>query len=345
MPGEFDFIKRIREQTAKQTKTGLILGIGDDAAILSHQIGWAGRETLITVDLMVEEIDFKIVYAPPRWLGHKALAVSLSDIAAMGGQPRFSLLTLGIPRSDQRSAISDQQFWEEFFAGYFALAEKHGVALIGGDISATPAQLTIDSFVLGDCAAGRALRRSGAQIGDAIYLTGSVGASAAGLKLLLEGARVNEAEGSLLQRALRAQLRPTPPISFGKLIGESGLAHAAIDVSDGLTQDLAHLCEESGVAAMIDYDSIPIAVEVGLVEQEPTAAFNFAVSGGEDFELLLTADGAAGSESRQMAESSAASLTHIGEIVVRESAQDLVFLRLQKDIKPLPPRGFEHFRV
>src|SRR5262245_14105801 len=122
MQSEFDFIKRIRDRAANLQAPDLVLGIGDDAAILRER---EGRETLVTVDLLVEEIDFKLEYAPPRLLGHKALAVSLSDVAAMGGAPAFSLITLGIPKLPQISDLKSEGFWEEFFAGYFALAEEH----------------------------------------------------------------------------------------------------------------------------------------------------------------------------------------------------------------------------
>src|SRR5215813_7851498 len=152
MQSEFEFIKRIRDQAAKASARDLVLGIGDDAAILRER---EGRETLVTVDLLIEEIDFKLEYAPPRLLGHKALAVSLSDIAAMGGAPAFSLLTLGIPKQSKIPNLKSDIFWEEFFAGYFELAEKHSVRLIGGDISSTPDCLTIDSIVIGHCQAGK----------------------------------------------------------------------------------------------------------------------------------------------------------------------------------------------
>src|SRR5499426_4071300 len=221
MQSEFDFIKRIRDQAAEASAQDLILGIGDDAAILRER---EGRETLVSVDLLVEEVDFKLEYAPPRFLGHKALAVSLSDISAMGGAPAFSLLTLGIPKRSPISDLKSDIFWEEFFAGYFALAEEHSVALIGGDLSSTPGRLAIDSIVIGHCRAGGAVRRGGAKVGDAIYLTGSVGASAVGLKLLLDGARVDEGEDSLTQSALLAHLKPAPRVAFGRRIGERGLA-------------------------------------------------------------------------------------------------------------------------
>ncbi len=344
MQSEFDFIKRIRDQAAKSQTPDLVFGIGDDAAILRER---EGRETLVTVDLLVEDVDFKLEYAPPHWLGHKALAVSLSDIAAMGGEPKFSLLTLGIPTRFQISNPKSQIFFEEFSAGYFALAEKHAVTLIGGDLSSTPGGLTIDSVVIGHCQAGKAVRRGGAKIGDAIYLTGSIGASAAGLKLLSEGVRVNENEESLAQSALRAHLRPEPRAEFGRRIGESGLAHSMIDVSDGLVQDLAHICEESSAAAIIEFDSVPIAGEVSLVCNEPEKAFELAVGGGEDFELMLTADK---DDEARLVETAAACdlpLTRIGEIVPANPGRpsSVVLLSRNGVVNPLSIRGFDHFPV
>jgi thiamine-monophosphate kinase len=334
MRSEFDFINRIRNQAAKRNPEDLILGIGDDAAILRER---SGRETLLSVDLLVEEIDFKLEYAIPRWLGHKSLAVSLSDIAAMGGTPRFSLLTLGIPQPDRTS----QTFWEEFFAGYFALADEHGVTLIGGDLSATPDRLTIDSFVIGDCPEGKALRRSGARAGDAVFVTGRLGASAAGLKLLLQGARPNENERSPLQDALRAHLKPDPRVAFGREI--VGLAHAMIDVSDGLAQDLSHICRESGVDAIIDFDSVPVADEVSLITLDRESAFNLAVGGGEDFELLFTASNEVEAQLIEAAENSRVQLTCIGEII--EKSENRLLMRRNGDIKPLLVSGYDHFRV
>jgi thiamine-monophosphate kinase len=342
MQSEFDFIKRVRDQAAKSSAQDLVLGIGDDAAILRER---EGRETLVTVDLLVEEIDFKLEYAPPRFLGHKALAVSLSDIAAMGGAPAFSLLTLGIPRQSQISNLKSDVFWEGFFAGYFALAEEHSVTLIGGDLSSTPDRLSIDSVLIGHCRAGGAIRRGGAKVGDAIYLTGSVGASATGLKLLLGGARVGEGEEGLTQSALRAHLKPAPRVAFGRLVGERGLAHSMIDVSDGLAQDLARICEESAAAAIVDFDSVPVANEVGLISKEPEAAFEFAVRGGEDFELLLAASGDDEAELFEIAACCGLRLSRVGEIVPADQTRPRLLLRRGGEVKPLSIRGFDHFQI
>ena len=358
MPSEFDFIRQIQQKAAAQSAADLVLGIGDDAAIWREQ---AGRESLVTIDLLVEDVDFKFDYAPPRWLGHKALAVSLSDIAAMGGAPKFSLLTLSIPNSNPQSAIRNPQFWEEFFAGYFELATKHGVTLIGGDISSAPDRLTIDSMVIGHCQAGRAVRRDGAKAGNAIYVTGSVGASAAGLKLLLDGERVGEnARSSAFRRsrlqppeggttnaiesAICAHLKPEPRVEFGRRLGELGLATAMIDVSDGLAQDLAHICEASKVSAEIDFFRLPIAEAVELVTKDDEEAFDFAVNGGEDFELLFTAQRRKAKALGKLAESCGLTLTQIGEIRAADS-DCLVWVARGCLVTDLPIRGYDHFAV
>jgi thiamine-monophosphate kinase len=339
MPGEFAFIEKIRAEAARHAAPdeSLVLGIGDDAAVWCTR---AGYENLITVDLLAEEIDFKLDYAIPRWLGHKSLAVSLSDIAAMGASPRFSLLTLAIP------GLLDEDFWQEFFTGYFSLAARHKVQLIGGDISATPNRLTIDSIVIGECRKGAAIKRHGASPGEAIYLTGALGASAAGLRLLLDGARPSSVETEIddpVQRALRAHLRPEPRTIFGRTIGALTLARSMIDVSDGLTQDLAHLCRASGVSAIIDYADIPIAAEVALAEADVEKAFALAVSGGEDFELLLTGDPGREKELRRAAADCEVALTRIGEIVTpRESP---LYLRRDGELHALMAHGYDHFAV
>ncbi len=342
MTGEFAFINHIRAraQQSRVTMPDLSLGIGDDTAVFRPR---AGRELLITTDLLVEDVDFKLEYTVPRWLGHKALAVSLSDIAAMGGTPRYAMLTLAIPPSAIRNPQSDQ-FWEAFFDGYFALAESCGVVLIGGDISATPHGLALDSCVLGDCITGRAIRRSGARVGDGVYVTGTLGASAAGLQLLLRGARVNESEASLEQRALRAHLRPEARVEFGRQLGERGLAHALIDVSDGLAQDLAHLCEESQCSALLNFAAVPIAEEVALVTANAAGAFQLAVSGGEDFELLFTAAANDEAALQRLARGCALPLTRIGEIVAPDAAVK-VWLRTADKIEPLAVHGYDHFAV
>ena len=302
-----------------------------------------GRETLITADLLIEDVHFRLDYTSLHCLGHKALAVSLSDIAAMGGQPRFALLTLGIPKNNLSAAIRNPQ-WDEFFAGYFALAEKFGVTLIGGDTSASPQSLVIDSIVMGSCESGKAVRRHGARVGDAIYVTGNLGASAAGLELLRRGECLNDNIHDLVQTALRTHLQPQPRIEFGQLVGAAGLAHAMMDVSDGLAQDLSHICEESGVGAIIDDETMPVAPETKLVAENDEAAFRLAVSGGEDYELLLTASREYEPALLEIARTCHLRLSRIGEVVAPDpSGTSPLWLRRGHRIEALDTSGYDHF--
>lgn len=335
MQSEFDFIARLRHRTARRS-ADLLCGIGDDTAIISEQ---TGRETLITADLLIEDVHFKTAYTPLHYLGHKALAVSLSDIAAMGGRPRFALLTLAIPETVWGSLA-----WDDFFSGYLTLADEYEVTLIGGDTSAAPAHIAIDSIVIGHCAAGRALRRRGAQVGDAIYVTGEIGASAVGLELLRRGVRITAQTDDMEQQALRAHLRPQPRVAFGHNVGEAGLAHAMIDVSDGLTQDLVHICIESGVGALLDFASVPVSAMTSLIAEDRETAFAFAVGGGEDYELLLTADSRNESELMELSRLCNLRLTRIGEITAADPAHPAPLRLRQADhTKIWPVRGYDHF--
>src|ERR1041385_8460425 len=247
---EFDFIASLRQRvTASALKSeSLIAGIGDDAAVFRSG---AGKATVITADLLVEEIDFRRTTTPPFLLGHKALAVSLSDIAAMGARPLWSLISIGVPED-----VWQTEFVDHFYGGVLELANHYGVQLIGGDTSRTNENIVIDSVVAGECAAGTAVFRSGASPGDQIFVTGSLGAAAAGLRLIERGAHLAEQnladeDSQKIDTALLRHLRPDPHVGWGMVLGEEGLATSLIDISDGLSSDLNHLCKESGVGALI----------------------------------------------------------------------------------------------
>ena len=338
MPSEFSFINQIRQRATKGA-ANLILGIGDDAAIWREH---EGRERLITTDLLIEDIHFKLEYTPLHCLGHKALAVSLSDIAAMGGKPEFALLSLGLPKS-QLANLN----WQEFFDGYFSLAEKYNVTLIGGDTSASPDKVVIDSIVIGSCASGKAIRRSGAQVGDAIYVTGSLGASAAGLKLLQRGEQLDEAGSAIKTEAIRAHLLPEPRINFGAMLGTLGLANAMMDVSDGLAQDLTHICEESAVEALLDYGAVPIAQGATQITATADEAFSLAIGGGEDYELLFTTGVQVEAELKKCAAQYGVELSRIGEIIAHAATPESprIFLRRNHRVALLPRTGYDHFRI
>jgi len=283
---EFDFIEELRQRVGPAASQSLIAGMGDDAAVVRAT---AGKEIVITADLLVEDVDFRRTTTPPYLLGHKALAVSLSDIAAMGARPLWSLISIGVPDD-----VWQTEFVVRLYDGLLELANRYGVQLIGGDTSRTPEKIVIDSIVAGECATGMSVRRSGARAGDQIFVTGSLGAAAAGLRLIERGAHLAEQnladeDSQKLDHVLLRQLRPEPRVGWGIILGEEKLATAMIDLSDGLSSDLNHLCQASGVGARIDSSLLPIDQRVAeLCGRRALDPLQLALHGGEDFELLFT---------------------------------------------------------
>jgi thiamine-monophosphate kinase len=286
--GEFALIDRIRDILPQPHNA--LLGIGDDCAALRPT---AGTDLLLTTDLLVEGVDFTPQTITPFRLGRKAMGVNLSDIAAMGGLPRAALVTLAIPPDE---AI---EFVDELYRGLREEGAQFAVEIIGGDLSASPT-LMIGVTVAGEVGAGRAITRSGAKPGERIWVTGQLGAAAAGLVALRAGCRLRgdqieiplDVSGPLREaigQTIERHLCPIPRIREGRALAEVGAASAMIDLSDGLASDLAHLCRESGVSATIREDQIPIDRAASAVAQrfgqEPLA---LALQGGEDFELLFT---------------------------------------------------------
>lgn len=350
---EFDFIDQLRRQThSHKHSTRVVTGIGDDACVITE---FANRDLIITTDLLVEDVDFIRGATPPRLLGHKALAVSLSDIASMGGRPFWSLLSIGMPCDTWNDSFKD-----EFFEGFFALGDRFGVTLTGGDISETKDSIVIDSIILGETSSGAAVLRSGARVGDQIFVTGNLGGAAAGLKLIQKGARLSQEsergtsrtvrEGSFdraiersdddsIQSLLLRQLSPSPRVGWGIVLGEERLATAMIDISDGLSSDLDHLCRASNVGALIASSSIPVDEDVkhlcGRRALDPLA---LALHGGEDFELLLTV--APESVARLPKRVDGVAISHVGEITSKSGS---INVQEQNRIWELKPEGFEHF--
>lgn len=291
MLGEFEFIEKLKVRAPKGGRRRLTQSIGDDCAIFRNR---KGNEIVITTDLLIEEIDFQIAYTTATDLGHKAFTVSASDIAAMGARSLFSLISIGVPQSAWESG-----FGEGFYHGFNAQAERFGVVNIGGDISRTPKQIVIDSIMIGEVKRGHAIRRSGALPGDLIFVSGQLGGAAAGLAILNDQLdRLKRAEHTPVtarceqdearQKLIARHIRPHPQLALGLLLGQKKLASAMIDISDGLSSDLLHLCNESGVGANINANSIPVDQNIyksGLTSSTP---LNYALNGGEDFELLFT---------------------------------------------------------
>lgn len=347
---EFDFIRRLREQTRSRPQSSrLSVGIGDDAAVIRQ---YSDRDFVLTTDLLVEGIDFHPQTTPPQLLGHKALAVSMSDIAAMGARPRWALASIGFA-----SEVWNSSFKDDFFAGYLELADRYGVTLAGGDVSAAR-QIVIDSILVGEVTTGRAVLRSTARPGDQIFVTGGLGGAAAGLRLIELGARVrspslSEGNGSQqaadgrpledsdddsIQAILLRQLSPQPRVGWGVVLGEDHLATSMIDISDGLSSDLHHLCAESSVGATIDAASLPLDENVvrlcGRRALDPLA---LALHGGEDFELLFTV--APENVTRLPKFVDGIPISHIGEV----TSQTDIRIREQTREWDLQPQGFRHF--
>ncbi|MDQ6651554.1 MAG: thiamine-phosphate kinase, partial [Acidobacteriota bacterium] len=325
---EFDLIHKLKRRAERTDSSAssfthppssLICGIGDDAAVIRAEIG---KNTVVTTDLLVEEIDFRRDTTRPDLLGHKALAVSLSDIAAMGARPRWALVSIGLPKEVWRS-----EFVDGFYEGFFRLADRYDVTLIGGDVSRTPERIVIDSIVIGESTIGGAIFRSGAQPGDQIFVTGYLGDAAAGLRLIEQGVRLQpqrtkqpatsaiggQSSDRSIDHLLLRHLQPEPRVGWGLLIGDNQLATAMIDISDGLSSDLNHLCRESKVGALFDASRIPIDhLVTELCGRRALDPLMLALHGGEDFELLFTVK--AESVDKLPTRVDGVSVTRIGEI-------------------------------
>ena len=330
---EFDFIAALKQRVAASglKSESLIAALGDDAAVFRSS---AGKETVISADLLVEDIDFRRTTTPPFLLGHKALAVSLSDIAAMGARPLWSLISIGVPED-----VWQTEFVNHFYDGLLELANHYGVQLIGGDTSRTNESIVIDSVVVGECATGKAVMRSGATPGDQIFVTGSLGAAAAGLRLIERGAHLADEDSQKLDHVLIRQLRPEPRVGWGIVLGEERLATSMIDLSDGLSSDLNHLCEASGVGALNDSSLLPIHNRVvELCGRRALDPLQLALHGGEDFELLFTIKPA--DVARLPRRVDGVELKRIGEV---SKASDGVRISEGPRIWDLKPGGWKHF--
>jgi thiamine-monophosphate kinase len=330
--GELDLLRTIRRLAAKGARgRDLRLGIGDDCALLRPR---AGEELAVTTDLSIAGRHFRVDWHPPEVVGWRTLARGLSDLASTGARPVAAFLSLGLPRELTVAAEGRKSWVDRFLDGFFSLAEAHKTPLAGGDLAEAPVPLA-DIVLVGAVPRGTALLRSGARNGDLLYVTGSLGGAAAGLKMLAELA-VGES-GPMPDQwndSLSAQLRPKPRIQTGLALRRRGLATAAIDISDGLSTDLAHLCEESDVSAMIQAGRLPIAAEASLEQ---------ALHGGEDYELLFTARPG----TRIPRSIAGVAVTQIGEITApdrgKPGGRPTLMLATGCIVEPLEPRGWEHF--
>lgn len=308
---ERQLIARIRRaaQTLAAGRQILRTGIGDDAAVLRLP---RGRELLVTTDFSLEGVHFRRAWHPPESVGHRCLARGLSDIAAMGGDPVAAFLSLALP-SDL-----PQEWADGFLRGLLKLARRFHVPLAGGDITSSPAGVLADIMVLGTVPRGRAVLRSGARPGDSIFVTCVLGRSVAALNALHSGAQ-------LVLRQHPAHFFPMPRLEIGRYLRERRIASAMIDISDGLSTDLSHICEESRVGAVVLAGSIPRNAD----------SLDYALHGGEDYELLFTAP----ASRRVPAKIAGVRVTRIGEI----TGSRKLWLETGSGRQKLEPHGWEHF--
>ena len=299
--------------------------IGDDCAVLPKD---AETDLLVTSDMLVEDVDFELVWTKPELLGHKALAVSLSDIAAMGGTPKWAMLSIGVPES-----LWNSDFIDKFYASWFELARSYDVELVGGDISRSPDKLFVDSIAGGEVAKGKAILRSTAKPGDAIFVTGTIGGAAGGLKLLERGFEIIDGVPDLTAVLLLKQLKPSSQTEVAKALQELRVVTSMIDISDGLSSDLGHICRASGVGAVLRAETLPIHRDLYNYFHSDLN-LEMALDGGEDFELLFTVD------EKNISLLDSLDVTRIGEIT---SNVDIITLISEGNSTVLEPKGYKHF--
>jgi len=317
MPSEFELIRRYFTQPAKRA----VLGVGDDAALLRAR---AGMELAVSTDMLVAGTHF-FADADPRRLGHKSLAVNLSDMAAMGAIPRWALLSLALP-------AAEPAWLRAFSGGFLALARAYGVDLVGGDTTRGP--LNICVTIIGEVPRGRALRRDGAKAGDDVWASGRMGEAALAVAHRKRQVRLTASELARCERALEL---PQPRVALGCAL--CNLAHSAIDISDGLAADLGHICERSRLGAEVWIDSIPRSPALRRLAATK-AGLDALLAGGDDYELCFTASQQARGRILRLAARMGLALTRIGRM---RRGQGVQFTASDGRVISWAKRGFDHF--
>ncbi|MGZ5199497.1 MAG: thiamine-phosphate kinase [Telluria sp.] len=320
MLSEFDLIKRYFTR-ARHGRA--VLGVGDDCALLAPA---PGMQLAVSTDMLVEDRHF-FAGADPRKLGHKCLAVNLSDLAAMGARPLAFTLALSLPQADPA-------WLEAFSSGLFALADKYGCELVGGDTTRGPLNICITVF--GEIEPGHALRRDAARAGDDIWISGTLGDA----RLALAGYR-NEAalDAASMEQAAQRMHTPEPRVALGRALAEKRLAHAALDISDGLAGDLGHILAASRVGATLEADLLPAGP--ALARQDQSLRRSFTLAGGDDYELCFTAPPEQRDAILAAARETATPVTRVGRI---EAEPGLRMVDSNGAPLDLPARGWDHFQ-
>ena len=333
--GEFSLIERLSAALPAHVRGtgGLEVGIGDDAAVWQPT---AGERVVVTTDSLIENVHFRLEWTDWESLGHKMLAVNISDLAAMGADPNLAFVTLGLT-GDER--IDDL---ESLYRGLGALAHQHGMTIAGGDVVRSPRALVLHVTALGISRQGRVLTRSGANPGDLIGVTGTLGASAAGLRLLALNPTDPRRRAATADRLIAAHLRPEPRVALGAVLLEHG-ATSAMDLSDGLLGDLPKILSASRASARLDEREIPVAAAVNALFAEE--GIDLAMRGGEDYELLFTAPPGARTAIERAMREAGGTATFVGDIGPIGSDQPTIeIMGLDNRLRTGPPGAFDHFR-
>jgi thiamine-monophosphate kinase len=333
---EFDLINALKQRYGS-TSPRLVRGIGDDAAVIASS---PNRDYLLTTDLLTEGIHFNLRTATLIDIGFRAAAANLSDIAAMGGIPEYFLVSLAVPRGATVRQV------EQLYDGMMAACRTHRVELIGGDTSASKGGWFVNIMLIGSAEPGSALLRSGARVGDDLYVTGTLGDSRAGLHMLEQPRGMTQARSvrpAHRRYLMRRHLRPTARIHEGRWLLKAGWATSAIDLSDGLSGDLRHLCAESGVGAVIELAALPISSacrQYALsVKQDPPV---LALAGGEDYELLFTVPARQRTRFARASAQRQFRMTRVGRMT--PTKEGLRMMLPDGRYRPLSVSSYEHFR-
>ncbi len=327
--GEFGFINQI---DTHPTPNRVLCGIGDDCAVVAHS---GNQVRLITTDMMVEGVHF-FTDTPPEGLGHKLLAVNISDIAAMGGIPTDAVISLAVP------AHHDAGYLERLYNGLYACADRFDIAIVGGDTTRSHNQLVLNIALTGHMHRDHVCYRSGAQIGDLIYVSGTLGDSAGGLALVRHQIKMNSEDRTHLLRKFH---RPDPQLALGQTLAQTGAVTAMMDISDGVASDLRHICKRSQVSALLHASDLPLSEPfLRFCKKTKQDTTQLALSGGEDYELLFTVTpNRAKNIAHLLQKSDLPQITCIGQI----TDQDNDILLTQKDGSktPLTAMGYDHFKT
>ena len=324
--GEFGLLEKIRRKI-RQRSNHVKLGLGDDCAVVAS----SDRDLLTSTDILIENVHFDLKYFSPEMIGKKAIAVNLSDIAAMGGRPLYILISLGIPSSTR------VKFVEKLYIGFETMAKKYGCSIVGGDISKSIDGLIVSITIFGEIKKNASIKRSGAKNKDLIFVTGNLGDSAAGLDSL------KKSHHSKKNIAIKKHLCPIPRLEESQVLAEKTGVSSMIDLSDGLASDLKRVCAESNCGARIYLNKIPLSSHLRkLAKSGDRKVIDYALYGGEDYELLFTIKKSKIKELQKSWQKMKTAITNIGEILDKKHGITLVYPDGKEEL--LTKMGHNHFK-